>query len=60
MQHQFNGVYNRWEDYYYAKGLGLVAFYGYNYQAPGSGPTFSGWIDSTSASTPVRETVCNP
>lgn len=59
-QHQFNGVYNRWEDYYYAKGLGLVAFYGYNYQAPGSGPTFQGWIDSTSASTPVRETVCTP
>ncbi|MEV4138380.1 hypothetical protein AB0J72_40200 [Dactylosporangium sp. NPDC049742] len=59
-QHTFNGVYNRWEDYYYAKGLGLVAFYGYDYQLPGSGPTFQGWIDSTSAATPVRESVCTP
>jgi hypothetical protein len=54
------GALNLWEDYYYGEGYGLVAFYAYDYNAPGSAPNFQGWIDSTTGTTPVRESVCTP
>ena len=59
-RHWYNGSLNLWEDYYYAKGYGLVAFYAYNYMLPANPPVFQGWIDSTSGSAPVREGICNP
>lgn len=59
-RHWYNGSLKLWEDYYYAKGYGLVAFYAYNYMLPANPPVFQGWIDSTSGSAPVREGICNP
>jgi len=59
-KHLYNGSLNLWEDYYYAKGYGLVAFYGYDYRFPGSAPIFQGWIDATTGTTPVREGICTP
>ncbi len=57
-KHLYNGSLNLWEDYYYAEGYGLVAWYGYNYMT--GALTGQGWIDRTTGTTPVREGICTP
>lgn len=55
-----NGVWTRWEDYFYGKGYGLVKFIAYNPYGAGAPQTFEGHITSLGGTSPTRETICNP
>jgi hypothetical protein len=46
-----------WEDYYYAKGVGLVKFQAYNEQGQ---VVFESHFTGYNGSPPTRQTICNP